>query len=464
MPASDRVAVVDTSSWKVVTNLDAGPHPASVALQPDGKYMWVSYGADGSGDNNSGVAAIDCRTLEVAARIPTGRGPHAIALSGDSRFAFITNTDDGTVSIIDAAKLEKVNSLKVGDRPAAIAFSEAANTAYISNAGDGSIVAVSGAGAKVVARMQAEPGAGQIKFARGGRFGFVPNPTKNLVHILDAATNRIIQTADIDKGPEQITFSDTIAYVRRRESEIVLMIPLDAIGKEGSDVPVADFPGGEAPFGRVSGRTDTIVQAPGENAVLVANPADKAIYYYKEGMAAPMGSFSNYSREPRAVLVIDRSLREQSPGAYQTVAQLRQSGNYDVVFFLNTPRVVHCFDVSIATDFDLRAEEKAGRIIVQHLVKDRGVKVDETVRLQFRLIDEKTRQPRSDLRDVSVLTYLAPGIWQKRQVAEQVGEGTYEVRFIPPKPGFYYVFIESIKAGLRLNNSQFLILEAKGSS
>jgi hypothetical protein len=66
MPASDQVAVVDTASWKVITNLDVAPHPASVALQRDGKYMWVSYGAPGSGDNNSGVAAIDCRTLKVA--------------------------------------------------------------------------------------------------------------------------------------------------------------------------------------------------------------------------------------------------------------------------------------------------------------------------------------------------------------------------------------------------------------
>ena len=28
--------------------------------------------------------------------------------------------------------------------------------------------------------------------------------------------------------------------------------------------------------------------------MLVANPRDKAIYYYQEGMAAPMGQFSNY--------------------------------------------------------------------------------------------------------------------------------------------------------------------------
>ena len=44
----------------------------------------------------------------------------------------------------------------------------------------------------------------------------------------------------------------------------------------------------------------------------MANPADQAIYYYMEGMLAPMGSFNNYRREPKAVLIVDRSLRERA--------------------------------------------------------------------------------------------------------------------------------------------------------
>ena len=34
-----------------------------------------------------------------------------------------------------------------------------------------------------------------------------------------------------------------------------------------------------------------MVPAPEGNSVLLANPADRVIYYYSEGMAAPMGSF-----------------------------------------------------------------------------------------------------------------------------------------------------------------------------
>ena len=74
------------------------------------------------------------------------------------------------------------------------------------------------------------------------------------------------------------------------------------------------FPAGQNPPDKASRPSPaaSIVQVPGANAVLVANPADRAIYFYKEGMAAPLGHFRNYNREPRAVLVVDRSLQERS--------------------------------------------------------------------------------------------------------------------------------------------------------
>ena len=113
------------------------------------------------------------------------------------------------------------------------------------------------------------------------------------------------------EGPDQISFTDELAYVRHRDSEVVLMIPLDEIGVEGRVVPLVDFPGGQHPLGWTSrpSLADAIVQASGAYAVLIANPGDRMIYYYQEGMAAPMGSFMNYGHEPRAVLVVERNLR-----------------------------------------------------------------------------------------------------------------------------------------------------------
>ncbi|MDT7603537.1 MAG: hypothetical protein QOF61_1534, partial [Acidobacteriota bacterium] len=55
MPAINMVAVVDTNTWQVVANVETGARPVRLALQPDGKYLWV--GTDDGAE--SGATVID---------------------------------------------------------------------------------------------------------------------------------------------------------------------------------------------------------------------------------------------------------------------------------------------------------------------------------------------------------------------------------------------------------------------
>jgi YVTN family beta-propeller protein len=462
MPGSNQLAAVDTASWKVASNIDVGSHPRRIGLQPDEQYVWVADdGAEDSADQSE-LVAVTVAGLKVAARIPLERGPHDLAFSDDNRFVFVTNRGAGTVSVIDIRKLAKIRDVPVGAAPKSIAFSSVAKLAYVACNGDGVIAAINGDTADVVAKVQAEAGLEQIRFAPGERYGFVVNAAGGKIHVLDVSKNRIIQTASIDAEPDQVTFSGTLAYVRRRKSETLLMIPLSQIGVEGKAIAVADFPGGEHAFGyQVSpSPADNIVKAPEENAVLLANPGDKSIYYYMEGMAAPMGSFSNYGRQPRAVLVVDRSLKERSPGVYTTVGKIGGPGSYDVAFLLSSPRVVNCFHVAVASDPEKEALA-AGPAKIEFLLKDSIVKVGATVRLQFKLTDPRTGKPLSGLGDVQVLAFLAPGIWQSRISAKQIGDGTYSAEFVPPRAGIYYIHLGSRSLGLSLNNAGYSVLEAK---
>jgi len=80
-----------------------------VALQPDGRYLWV--GNDGKTGAESGVTVIDTRSYASAGHIPTGAGHHEIAFSADSLHAYVTNSLAGTVSLIDTQKLQKIKDL-----------------------------------------------------------------------------------------------------------------------------------------------------------------------------------------------------------------------------------------------------------------------------------------------------------------------------------------------------------------
>jgi DNA-binding beta-propeller fold protein YncE len=440
MSAAGRVAAIDTRGWSVTTNVDIGGSPTRVALQPDAAYAWVGYTA-AAGGGSSGVAVIDARTLRVAARIATGRGPHNLAFSDDSRFAFVANGDAGTVSIVDIRSLRKVKDVPLGGAASSIAWSRQARAVYATSGDGGSITVISPSSPDVLARIPAAPGIGAIEFAPDGRLGFAVNPRANTVSIVDAATNRIVRTADLEKGPDQLAFSSRFAYVRHRDSEIVVMMPLDALAGEGAPLSLLDFPGGQHPFGSSSRATlaPSIVRSADDNAVLVANPADKAIYYYQEGMAAPMGQFSNYGREPVAVSIVDRSLRETQPGRYRSAARLPPAGDYRALLFINSPRVVHCFDLSIAPSARPATTETLSTQ-VEPLAHQPSVPSGTALRLALRMTDAGTGRPISNARDAGLLV-VAPGVWQTRQSLEHEGDGVYALTIVPPAAGRYEVFV-----------------------
>jgi hypothetical protein len=234
------------------------------------------------------------------------------------------------------------------------------------------------------------------------------------------------------------------------------MVPLAGIGTAGAAIPLVDFPGGQRPFGQGArpSPADSIVQVPGANAVLVANPADRAVYYYQEGMAAPMGLFESFGHEPRALLIVDRSLGERPGGRYETVGRLPQAGLYDVVFFLDSPRVVQCFALTVAAAPGAPAGPRP--VVVRRLGPGTGLQAGESTRLRFQILDARTGEPIADLRDLSTLTFLTPGIWQQRRPAVEAAPGVYELELSPPKAGLYYVYFLCPSLGLQLNSPHSL--------
>jgi len=453
-PAAGKVAVVDTANWKLIAQVDAGPGAGRLALEPGGGRLWVA-GAEG-------VAAIDTAGLRIAGRIAAGHGD--LVLSGDGRRLFVTDEKARSLIVIDTARLARLSEVALPAAPTSVVWSPLARAAYVVAGEAGKIFVVDPEGPAIRATVTTEPGLGALRFAPGGRFGIVPNAPARRVHVLDVAANRIVQSGEVPGIPDQVVFSDTLAYVRQRESDSVLMITLAGLGEEGHALSVADFPGGEHPPilpGQSGGRADAIVRAPEPGAMLVANAADGAIYYYREGMAAPMGSFQDYGGHPRAVLVVDRSLKERSPGSYETVARMPLPGRYRLAFFLDAPRTVHCFDVIVAADPGLEAKRQRERPFeVAPQIESRTLTAGRAAHLRFRITDPATHQAVDGLADVQVMAFLSSGSWQSRLPAHAVGGGLYEADFVPPGAGSYHVAVECPTGRLPFNRSPQVVLRA----
>jgi hypothetical protein len=175
-----------------------------------------------------------------------------------------------------------------------------------------------------------------------------------------------------------------------------------------------------------------------------------------------MGNLQNYKRDPRAVLVADRSLREIKSGTFETYTRLPTSGTYDVAFLLDSPRVTHCFETSAALNPSVKRESKVA-LGVEYLEREKPLRAGEPYKLRFRLTDTATGKPADGLKDVGVLVFL-PGLWQHRDFATGVGGGVYELNVNVPQPGYYNVFVESRSKGVQFRHLPYMTLEATGTA
>lgn len=451
VPSREHVAVIDTATWKTTHRLAGGPHLSRVAVQPDGRYVWV--GNDRAGpDWPSGVVVIDAAANAVKARVATGSGHHEIAFSDDDRFAYVSNGGDGTVSVVDIAALAKVGDVAVGGEPAAMAYSRLAKAFYVADAAQGVVSVIDGASQRVLARIRLHPGVRALRVSDDGRWLFAANPARDEVHVIDAAANRVAHALTIEGGPDYIALTPTFAYVRTARSGTMTQIALAGLDREGQ-LATRQIPAGQAAPDRAQtpGTSTVIAPIPSGNGVLIANPADKQVYYYMEGMNAPMGSFNNASREMNGALAVSRAVRETAPGEYTALTRVPAAAEYDLAVLLDSPRLSHCFTLAAKADPRLAASGPQ-RYRLEYAEAERTHAVGEKAPVRFTVTDAATGRPVSDAADIEVTVLFAGDGSQRHLSAKVLGEGGYEVTVPLAAEGVYYLFVKSTSLRVRSND------------
>ena len=457
MPRAGEVAIINLDTFKVTHNVSAGVMPTRIALQPDEKYVWVGNNAER--DQAGGVTVIDRATGATVASIETGAGHHEITFTADSRRAFVTNRDSGTVTVIDIPTLSKLTDLESGAMPISIAYSTLSEFVYVADGRAGLISVFDSENFDVIRRIEVEEGLGPMRFSQDGRWGFVVNPIEDQVYVVDATTNDLAHAIDIEGRPFQVHVSRTFAYIRALDTEQVRMINLQELDRNGQ-VIINNFAAGTFPPSKAADVSiaDTLAPAAQEAAMLVASPGDATVYYYMEGMNAPMGAFRNYGHQPRSVQIANRALKEVEPGLYSATVKLPVAGTFELAFLNETPEFLHCFTLDAANNPAI--EKDRVRVAIAYLVEERGVPAGETVDIRFRLHNPTTGAAYTGLDDVRVRSYRAPRFDLFETPAEHIGDGIYSAKVKLQRAGGYYVFVASPTLRLEFEDLNFLTLMA----
>ncbi len=454
MPDQSEVAVVDLVDRKLMATIPTGGKPRRIKLTPDGRHVWVAV------DEAPRAVAIDALTYRGVAVVPIGEGLHNVAMTADGRYAAITNSASDTVSLIDLKTMKKLGDLPVGQTPVTVAYGAAARLFYTAGLNGGSVSAIDPETQKIVAVIPAKRGLVELGFSPDGRYAILVNQIESTVSVLDSAINTITAEAPVGGQPNQVAFTARYAYVRRLGSEKFALFDLAEVrrGKlDGVDIQAGRQAPNAAPLHL--GVAAMMAPTPEENSVMIANPADRTIYYYSEGMMAPMGTFDNYKRAPLALMILDNSLAESMAGVYSVPVKISSSGAFAVPVFIDQPRITHCFPLTLNST---KPAPPSLALAVEFLSADGDHKAGDPVKFQFKVTDTATRAPLSGLRDVRAIVIEPPDGWQQRQWAVEVHPGVYEITQRFPRPGLYQILISIESRGAGFAKLPSIKVKVKG--
>ncbi len=215
------ITIIDFTNHKVVKEKAYKYNLGGIVSTREGHSIFVV------GVKINKVFKVDAKTLDIVDEYSTGNGPDGIGLSHDDTKLYVTNTKDGTISVI-RLKDKSVKTLKVGGKPELIHSNRSRTKLYISNF------------------------------------------KKNLVHILDTTTDTIVKEINGLNGTEEavLSKSEKTLYVVNFNSSKVFIYNANSYEKQNREFSV-----GKKPIGVISALNDT--------KLYVTNYADNSVTVIK---------------------------------------------------------------------------------------------------------------------------------------------------------------------------------------
>ena len=122
-------------------------------------------------------------------------------------FAYVSNADDNTVSVVDPADGSTVATIVVGIRPYGVAATSDGTRVYVANSLSNSVSVIDTATNAIAATIPVGAFPKGIAILPDGTKAYVANHSSGTVSVIDLATNTVIGTVAAGSGPSNIAFT-----------------------------------------------------------------------------------------------------------------------------------------------------------------------------------------------------------------------------------------------------------------
>jgi YVTN family beta-propeller protein len=189
------VSVIDAASDRIVAQIDVGATSSGLTVSPDGRQVLVSvWGADE-------LVTISAAADRITGRVPVPK-PDRSAISPDGRVAYVgsTSLDAPGLAIIDLKRLTHIGRVPLSHVPRALAFSPNGGRLYFTADGVDTVQVLDPRRNKVVAEVPAGASPRGL-MSVAARYGLVASESPDELEIFDLARNVVSGTVPVGKRP-----------------------------------------------------------------------------------------------------------------------------------------------------------------------------------------------------------------------------------------------------------------------
>lgn len=268
---------------------------------------------------------------------------------------------------------------------------------------------------------------------------------------IDTSVLKVIGSVNGFESINELSKSDDYIYIKEaRTNTFVLLNRLKKNSKYNFDFSPLRIQAGVIDS---DPSEDSHVFSPvsGETSMFILNDKDKKIYYYKEGMMAPVGSSPSYGLELKAGYVIKNYLKEKKVGVYETSVDVPKTGKYLISLLMKDQSSFYCKTVDLeASNFNIK-EKKFGDLL-PGFDTNSLIKINKKNKLSFKF-KGNFEPPQT----VNAHIFRIPTGEREKIELDINSVGEYVLEYSPKQNGHYRVIFES--KGLIFNETNPIYLK-----
>jgi hypothetical protein len=445
LPNKRKLRVLSALNGEHIADIPLQSSPQKLLALKNDTLLWVA--------SEQALMAVDTQAHKLLKTIPLKSGTPLLAISEDQEQIWIYAK--GELIAVDTVSLETLWRRQLPKNLSSISYSSQADKLYFGSHDKLEITALYPGDKTPIETIPLKSLPKNTAVTPNGRWLFSMDFGRKQLTMIDTVNSQPMHHLLFAQEFDQLVFSDQYAYLHHTTSSHVSLINVSSLNTDETPALI-EVPFGTTAPGEQPSTLPLITPLPEGGAVIVNNPADKTLYLYMEdGMLAPANAFKLYTAAPLSMLVHDKTLTETQPGVYETVTLIPRPGDYELVFYLNSPLLISCIPLTVkGTGASVASAFQTPVHDIELSPGNYHAGIPAEVRFKL-LMDDP---PDFDAA-VKILLFKPGSNWQQRMTAHPNPKKEYLVSVVFPSPGEYLLGMHSAKLKLDLNQKQMKTIE-----